>query len=449
MFKILNRVYDQVKDNSIVCKGTEMVSIAREVYCLVQKDRSPSITPKKPLFENVESLYMEAVTNVTGETSKEQLRGRWDVWTVQQGAQRTRTIRRKSKEFAKRGRGQVLKAAKTVRKLAVVKQCLSVGKSVMLRTKNIKSDVATFVRKRAQTCEHKGRAVLKTVTKVRNRLRKQVKKGIRYGRKSIEKVSRNLQDNLKFAKLRLKNVSDKYVRPRIDPVVKQIVQKIAKANASLETSWKQLKLNTQNTFNQRKQKIAELVQNLSTALKNQLTQTTTFLIQKSDVVIKPIANKVKPYIQTSQNFISEKAKPVTDIATANWQSVRNLVDFTWVVIKAMAQENKQFIQGYLQDVDWEVHNAKGKSFSFREQAAHGWNRITCAKSGREETIEIQEMEDLRELEEEHRGDSEEVEEQVRFEQPVREESQGYSEEEEEESSDQELLKNNAFAKLAN
>lgn len=446
MFKILNRVYDQVKDNSIISKGTEMVSIAREVYSLVQKDRSPSIAAKTPLYENVESLYIEAVTNVTGETSKEQLRGRWDVWTVQQGAQRTRSIRRKSKEFAKRGRGHVLRAAGRVRKLAVVKKCVSVGKAVMVRSENIKIEVATFVRKRAKTCENKGRAVLKTVTNVRNRIRKQVKKGIRFGRKSVEKVSRSVRENLKFAKLRLKNVSDKYVRPRIDPVVKQIVQKLAKANESLETSWKQFKLSTQNTFNDRRQKIAELIEQLSTALQTQLKQTANLLIQKSSTVIKPVAAKITPYIQNSQDFISEKTKPVTDVVTANWQSVRNLVDFTWVVIKAMAQENKQFVEGYLQDVDWEVHYAAGKSFSFREQAVSGWKRISCGKPEREETLEIQEMEDLRELEEQHREDSEEVEEHVEFQQPVREESEDYSESE---SEDPELLKNNVFAKLAN
>ena len=157
MLNILNRVYDQVKDHRLVSKGTEMVNIAREVYTLVKEDRSPSLPKESPRFENVESLYMEAVTNVTGEKKKEVLRGRWDVWTVEQGAQTSRSVRNRSKEIIQSSKKRITGVVGDLQKLERVKRCVSLGQKVLNRGGKIRDQVRAYVGERAKTCERRRR----------------------------------------------------------------------------------------------------------------------------------------------------------------------------------------------------------------------------------------------------------------------------------------------------
>lgn len=393
MLNILNRVYDQVKDHKLVSKGTEMVNIAREVYSLVKEDRSPSLPKEAPRFENVESLYMEAVTQVTGETQKEVLRSRWDVWTVEQSAQTSRSVRNRSKEIVQSSRKKIKGVVRDLKKFKAVKRCVSLGRDALSRTQKIQSQVRSYVCERAKTCEKRTQAIVKSVKMIPKFVKKNVNRGIKKARKSVEKV----RTNLKVGYIRFKELSKKYVQPKIEP----ITQKLSETKDTLQKTWTDLQNSSNKILDARKTQLKELVTTLSDALTKHIESSKSFLAKQSETYIDPIVaqtqTKLAPLLEKSNRYVTEKSEPIKQVAAANFESVRNLVDFTWVVIKAMARENKQFLEGYAQDVDCEIHYAPGKSFSLREKAIQSWEKIVSKNSGEAPVEEENEkFEDLEE-----------------------------------------------------
>lgn len=114
-------------------KGSELISVFKETYDLVQQDQRKFIK-EKPNYEkqNFDELYFKAVANVCNEPTETTIRNRWDVRAVTYVSENQRKIKSKSVEILKKATKEYRNLKRSVNSniSSIKKRASSVGKQI-------------------------------------------------------------------------------------------------------------------------------------------------------------------------------------------------------------------------------------------------------------------------------------------------------------------------------
>lgn len=326
---------------SCLKKGSELISVFKETYDLVQQDQQ-KYNKEKPNYEkqNFDELYFKAVANVCNEPTETTIRNRWDVHIVSCVSENQRKFKSKSVEILKNVTKRYKKLNKCVNSniSKIKKRASSVGKKI---TVNVIEMGGPFYR-----C---GRDVI----------------------------------------LEGKNKSQNIKKQFIDLPLKKVY-------TSLKPSCEVLLQTQKSIFNLLTETYVSCVEEIM-KFYNNITEYTPLKQIKNFVV--DVSNFVNDNIIVPRQSLLEKNGNAVYQYVMVWREMfQELAELNKSSLKSLCNSNWEVSKMYISSMDYEIFYAKGKSYKIKKDTLEIIKSIIDILSHSNQSIQTNQYQEMKEVE---------------------------------------------------
>jgi hypothetical protein len=294
----------------------------------------------------LEECYLTAVRNVLKEEKKETMKNRWDVRILSTGVERVEKIQSQAQQVREKIQEKAKKINDRVRWTG--------------RTFNEQ------LKKRAKSCENVRKVFLKRVKSQQKRVREVYNNSAKF----VKVTYTNTRKRTAELNLKMRRRVEKMVTTPVKNLSKSCSKRVKPYYESAKTKISEFATHSFQAANDIKESLVE------TSLKR-----TAPLRSRTVDVVLPVLNNTfddaKLKYRKTKETLMEKVAPVSKTVKQNRISMRRLFGFTWEIIKDAYAENvdltkqfvncnKEHINRYLSDVDFELFYSKNNSLSVRD-----------------------------------------------------------------------------------
>ena len=400
-------------------KPNEMLGIAKELYNLSKKENAEDLPPKDKMsrVKFLEECYLTAVRKVLNEEKKKTLDDRWDVKILSIGVHRVEKIQNK---------------------------CESVKENLKKRAKKINDRVRWTgrifneeLRKRAKSCENVRKIIVKRVRSQGKRVSRVYNSSSLYVKKTLRRTKQRTTE----LKLKMHKGVDSMIKKPIKKLSSSCRKRVKPYYDSAKSRISRFATHTFQAASDLKDSVIETSVKRSAHLRARTVDVVLPLIHSS-------FDDAKQSYQKTKDSVLETVEPVAKTVGQNRISMKRLLGFTWEVMKDAFAENldltkqfvslnKEHVNRYLGDVDFELFYTRNRSLSVRDFLVKSKEMLMGvvfkkAQEDAEKDLEIESYEEVQEEEEDVQNDEEDVQDE---EEDVQDEEEDMQVEEEEDVQD--------------